>query len=77
MIKGKNYYSRTKNSEKFYYIVGNTISRNKAKRQAMGTIEGEGIISNSLAWVTSQFSPNQMSDRLKKKTKYRWKYTYH
>jgi hypothetical protein len=66
MIKGKNYYSRTKNSEKFYYIVGNTISRNKAKRQAM-KIEGDGLISNGLAWVTSQFSPNQMSDRLKKR----------
>ena len=66
MIKGKNYYSKTKNSKKYYYIYGDTASRNNAKHQAM-MIEGDGIISNSLAWVTSKFTPNQMSDRLKKR----------
>jgi len=67
MIKGKNYYSKSKKSKKFYYIVGDTVSRNKAKQQAMGRIERYGLISNGLAWVTSQFSPNSMSDRLKKR----------
>jgi hypothetical protein len=68
MIKGKNYYSRTKKSEKFYYIIGDAVSRKKAQQQAMGiVIEGEGIFSNGLACVTSHFTPNQMSDRLKKR----------
>ena len=36
MIKGKNkkgnYYSKTKNSKKFYYIVGDVASRNIEKK---------------------------------------------
>ncbi len=68
MTKGKKYYSRTKKSKKYYYIVGDAASRKKAQQQAMGiVIEGEGIFSNGLAWVTSKFTPNQMSDRLNKR----------
>ena len=72
MIKGKNkngsYYSKTKNSKKYYYTVGDVASRNISKRQAKGiTKEGDGLISNSLAWLTSKFTPNTMSDRLKKR----------
>ena len=71
MIKGKNkkgsYYSKSKNSKKFYYIVGDVASRNIAKQQAKGIKEGDGLISNSLAWLTSKFTQNTMSDRLKKR----------
>ena len=69
-MKGKNrngnYYSKTKTSKKYYYIVGDAASRNMAKQQTKVITKGEGIISNSLAWVTSKFTPNTMSDRLNK-----------
>ena len=74
-MKNKNrngsYYSKTKNSKKYYYIVGDVASRNIAKQQAQsqGIKEGDGLISNSLAWLTSKFTPNTMSDRLKRRLK--------